>query len=116
VFVVHGGIDEYTVKQFRGSAIVYALAHAVSFTYFLLFLAGVAICAWRRRVPLVLLAPPVYVAVTIAPVLTNMRYSLTTQPFVLTFAAIALLAAADAVRRAGGTSGPAEAPVLDQHV
>jgi hypothetical protein len=109
LFVIEGGIDVYTVSRFKGDAVVYALAHAASLTYFLLFLTGAGIAARRRRLPWLLIAPPVYVAVTIAPVLTNMRYSLTTQPFLLAFTALALLTASDALARLrAGRRAPAD--------
>ncbi len=108
VFVIEGGIDVYTVTRFKGDAVIFALAHAASLTYFLLFLAGAAITVWRRRVPLLLLTPPAYLALTIAPVLTNMRYSVTMQPFVLAVAAIATLAAFDALARLRSDDGAQE--------
>ena len=65
----------------------------VSAAYLLLFVAGVVI-ARRRRLSLLLpLALIVYVPLTIAVVLTNMRYSVTVQPLVFVFIAGALTAA-----------------------
>lgn len=100
VFVVYGLGSEQTVQRFRGALLVFLAARIASFAYLALFLAGVVICAWRRRLPMILLAPPVCIALTISPYLTNMRYSMTTQACLLILAAVALLAMADAI---GGT-------------
>jgi len=92
LFVVAGTDDRRTAQQFASSRGIYLVATAASATYLLLFLAGVAI-AWRERerfwLPLLLI---LYVPVTIAPVLTNMRYTITVQPLVFMFVARALTA------------------------
>lgn len=108
VFVIAGGSDVNTIERFRGDTVVYPLARSASLTFFLLFLCGIAVSVWRQRVPLLLLGPPIYVAATIAPVLTNMRYSVTIQPFMLAFTAIVMRAALDRVAAIGhaGTVKP----------
>jgi hypothetical protein len=98
LFIIEGSGDRYTTQQFAGSAIVYRLATVASFGYFSLLVAGIW-AAWRRgyavALPLALIA---YVPLTIAYVLTNMRYSITIQPFMFMFMATALLTAWDRVR------------------
>ena len=54
-----------------------------------------SLAASARRRLLLIGAPILYVPLTIAWVLTNMRYTVTVQPLVFTFIAVALLAAAD---------------------
>lgn len=95
LFVVRGVDDRLTAQQFSGSQLVYLAGFVLSVSYLLLFLAGVAI-AWRRRQALVLLLllPIAYVPLTICFVLTNMRYTITVQPLMFTFVALAILAAA----------------------
>ena len=93
LFVIRGSDDPRATQQFAASRWVYRLGALLSLTYFLLFLAGVWV-AWRRRyriLPLVL--PVIYVPITIAFVLTNMRYTVTVQPYIFTFIAVAVLAA-----------------------
>lgn len=96
LFVVVGTTDRHTAQQFAGSAAVYALATLASLTYALLGIAGIAIALYRRMRVALLVTPIVYVPATICFVLTNMRYTVTVQPFVLTFAALALVAIVDA--------------------
>jgi Dolichyl-phosphate-mannose-protein mannosyltransferase len=90
VFVIAGTTDRNTAQQFAGSRFVYAAATAFSAAYLILFIVGI-VCAWKRddhyMVPLLLI---LYVPATIAPVLTNMRYSVTVQPLVFMFIARAL--------------------------
>ena len=65
----------------------------------LVFLAGVC-DRWRRRSALLLfLVPIVYVPLTICFVLTNMRYTVTMQPLMFAFVAVAVLAALGLTRR-----------------
>ena len=64
----------------------------------MLFLGGVWV-SWRRRDPILwLLLPILYVPATICLVLTNMRHTITEQPLVFVFVAIALLTAGGAWR------------------
>ena len=90
VFVVVGSSDKWTNQQFTGSRAIYAAATVVSLAFLGLFLAGVVI-AWRAGfafgLPLLLI---LYVPATIAPLLTNMRYSVTVQPLMFVFVAVAL--------------------------
>jgi hypothetical protein len=90
VFVVVGTTDIWTAQQFSGSGLVYTAATGVSFVFLALFVTGVII-AWRRGdaigLPLLLV---LYVPATIAPLLTNMRYSVTVQPLMFVFVAVAL--------------------------
>ncbi len=93
VFVVVGSKDRWTNQQFRGATAVYAAATAASLTVLGLFIAGVVV-SWRRgahiALPLLLI---LYVPATIAPLLTNMRYSVTVQPLMFVFVAAALTSA-----------------------
>ncbi len=93
VFVVVGSRDKWTNQQFRGATAIYAAATIASLTFLGLFVAGVVVL-WRRRaniaLPLLLI---LYVPLTIAPLLTNMRYSVTVQPLMFVFVAAALTSA-----------------------
>jgi hypothetical protein len=92
LFVVQGTSDASTGWQFEGSRTVYALATAASVGYVLSAVAGVII-AFRRRLRVwLLLTPLLYVPATICFVLTNMRYTITVQPLVFMFVAVALVA------------------------
>ncbi|HUK32967.1 MAG TPA: hypothetical protein VLV86_03590 [Vicinamibacterales bacterium] len=90
VFVVVGSRDKWTNQQFRGAPVVYAAATAASLTFLGLSIAGVVIL-WRGGhdigLPLLLI---LYVPLTIAPLLTNMRYSVTVQPLMFVFVAAVL--------------------------
>jgi hypothetical protein len=92
LFLIQGTSDRFTAQQFAGSRLVYAAATAVSIMYLTLFGIGV-IVAWRRGhhlgLPLLLIA---YVPATLAPVLTNMRYTVTIQPLMFVFMAVAITA------------------------
>jgi hypothetical protein len=103
VFVVVGSSDKWTNQQFSGAATIYAAASALSLGFLGLFIAGLVIL-WRRRadvlLPLLLI---LYVPVTIAPLLTNMRYSVTVQPLMFVFVAAALLLAGRSL--GGGRAG-----------
>ena len=63
-----------------------------------LLLAGIAIAVRQHRKLLVLLTPVLYVPATIMWVLTNMRYTVTVQPLVFAFIALAVLTAVDRAR------------------
>jgi hypothetical protein len=92
LFVIQGTSERSTAQQFSGSSRVYAAATAISIVYATLFVAG-AILGWRRGdrigLPLLLIA---YIPATLAPVLTNMRYTITVQPLMFVFMAIAIAA------------------------
>ncbi len=110
LFVIQGTDDRQTTQQFERSRLVYSAATLVTLVYFVTFLAGVWI-AWRRGfqiwLPLALIA---YVPVTIAFVLTNMRYTITVQPLLLTFAAVAVVEVIDRVHRPPSRIDRREAP------
>ena len=90
LFVIRGAEDPASTQQFSGSRLVYFAGTALSVAYLLLFAVGVVI-AWKGyRGLLWLLVPIVYVPLTICFVLTNMRYTITVQPLMFTFAAVAL--------------------------
>ena len=91
VFVVVGSKDKWTNQQFTGATAVYAAAQLVSLAFLGLFLAGIVIL-WRRDADILLpLLLILYVPATIAPLLTNMRYSVTVQPLMFVFVAAALI-------------------------
>lgn len=93
LFIVRGGDDISTTQQFRWSSLVYMTATLLSIAYLALFLGGVAV-VWRRRSPLLaFLVPIIYIPVTICFVLTNMRYTITIQPLMFAFVAVAIAAA-----------------------
>ena len=90
LFVIEGASDPHTAQQFTRSRVTYAAAWAASIGFLGLFGFGVAV-AWRRgydlAFPLLLVA---YIPATLAPVLTNMRYTVTVQPLMFMFVAVAL--------------------------
>ncbi len=95
VFVVVGTTDKWTNQQFAGARLIYAAATVASLTVLGLFIAGIVIL-WRRGADILLpLALILYVPLTIAPLLTNMRYSVTVQPLMFVFVAATLAAARD---------------------
>jgi hypothetical protein len=90
LFVIEGTADPFTATQFEGSRAIYAAATAASAAYLLLFIAGV-VMAWRAGFHVVLaLVLILYIPATIAPVLTNMRYTVTVQPLVFMFCAVVI--------------------------
>jgi hypothetical protein len=97
VFIIEGDDDRQTTQQFSGSSWVYKLATVVSSGLFVLLGIGVW-SAWRRgcaiALPALLIA---YVPATLAFVLTNMRYSITVQPFVFVFVAAAIVNALEMI-------------------
>jgi hypothetical protein len=93
LFIIRGSADVHTTQQFSGSRFAYGAGTMLSAAYFLGFVAG-AWLAWRRRsAVLYLLVPIVYVPLTICFVLTNMRYTITMQPLMFVFVAMAMMAA-----------------------
>jgi hypothetical protein len=93
LFVMRGVGDRRTAQQFSGSRFVYLAGLVLSVSYLVVFLAGVFIAWKRHRALLVLLIPIVYVPLTICFVLTNMRYTITVQPLMFAFVALAIAAA-----------------------
>ena len=99
LFVIVGTEDRGTAQQFDRSRIVYAAGTLLSSLYLAFALLGAWI-GWRRGYAVLLpLALILYIPATISFVLTNMRYTTTVQPLLLTFVAVVLVAAAD--RRRG---------------
>ena len=91
VFIIEGDDDRMTTQQFSGSHSVYTLGTVVSSGLFVLLSVGLW-TAWRRGCAVVLPALLIaYVPATLAFVLTNMRYSITVQPFVFMFVAAAIV-------------------------
>ena len=91
LFVIRGTDDQQTTQQFEGSRMVYVSGLVLSSVYLLLFVVGVFI-AWGRYPRLrTLIVPIVYVPLTICFVLTNMRYTVTVQPLMFAFIAVALI-------------------------
>ena len=83
---------------------MYAAGTIASGLYLVLFVSGMVI-SWRRGDPLGLPALLILsIPATLAPVLTNMRYTVTVQPLIFVFIAVAL---ASAARRARGDRGAA---------
>ena len=95
LFVVEGTDDRHTAYQFRDSGFVYMAATIFSLIYLGLFLLGVVLAIRQHRPLLIVGAPILYVPLTIAWVLTNMRYTVTVQPLVFAFIAVAVLAGLD---------------------
>lgn len=104
LFVVRGTDDVSTSQQFHRSSLVYTVGTALSIGYLVIFAAGVVIAIRRRSALLLFLLPIIYVPVTICFVLTNMRYTVTMQPLMFAFVALALatLMRVDAPDGAGG--------------
>jgi len=79
-----------TIYRFREAVSVYAppwsCRRSIS-----VFVLGFAIASAERRAPALLVAPVLYIPVTLCYVLTNMRYVGTVQPFVFAFIAVAIV-------------------------
>jgi len=91
LFIIRGTSDVHVAQQFSASGVAYTAGTILSATYFLVFLTG-AWVAWRQRSALLwLLVPIVYVPLTICFVLTNMRYTVTMQPLMFVFVALAVV-------------------------
>jgi hypothetical protein len=91
LFIIRGSDDRATAQQFSASRLAYTAGTILSAAYFAVFLWGAWI-AWRQRSALlVFLIPIVYVPLTICFVLTNMRYTVTMQPLMFVFVAVAIL-------------------------
>jgi hypothetical protein len=114
LFIIRGTDDRLTTHQFPLSRLIFQAGFVASLAYFATFLWGVVL-AWRARSPfLYALIPIAYVPLTICFVLTNMRYTITVQPLMFVFVAIAVAAALklgkpeagpfDSPRRARGAS------------
>ena len=84
---------------------VYRLAAAASGSYLALAIAGLVVAIRRHNRIWFLLMPIVYITATLCFVLTNMRYTVTIQPPLFAFVAVAVTAAVDRVRRAPRGAG-----------
>jgi hypothetical protein len=93
VFIIAGSGDVRTAYQFSGAGWVYAIGQAASVAYLVLFGIGVALAGSRGLRRFMLLTPIAYVPLTICFMLINARYSMTMQPFVFAFVAVALVTA-----------------------
>ena len=85
LFIIEGADDPSTAHQFTHSGRIYALAAAASAIVLALCVAGIAIGWWRGdpiALPFLLI---VSVPATLAPVLINMRYTVTIQPLMFMF-------------------------------
>jgi hypothetical protein len=96
VFIIEGSSDTRTAYQFNRGGMIFLIGRVASIVYLGLFLAGLTIATLRRLPVGLLLMPIVFVPLTICFMLINARYSMTTQPFMFAFVAIALVTAADA--------------------
>jgi hypothetical protein len=93
LFIIRGSDDVHAVQQFSGARLAYAAGTILSAAYFLVFAAGAVIAVRRRSALAYLLVPIVYVPLTICFVLTNMRYTITMQPLMFVFVAVAIISA-----------------------
>lgn len=90
LFIIRSTEDSATSYQYEWSRLAYGAGMVLSAAYLAVFLAGVVL-AWRQRSALLwLLVPIIYVPLTICFVLTNMRYTVTVQPLMFAFVAVAL--------------------------
>jgi Dolichyl-phosphate-mannose-protein mannosyltransferase len=107
LFIIQGTSDRMTAHQFEGSRRVYVGAQVISLTYVVLLVIGMVVALRRYRhaivLPLLLIA---YVPATLAPVLTNMRYTVTIQPLIFIFVAIAVSAIPRTARDPAPVSSP----------
>ena len=106
LFVVVGGVDRDASVQFAHSGAIYTVGRAVSLVYLVLFVCGLIVAVRRGNRVLVLLAPLVYIPITICPMLVTSRYATTMQPFIFVFVAIALVEAYDVIRRPRAVGTP----------
>ena len=95
VFVIEGSGDTRTAYQFNRAGMIYAAGRALSLVYLALAITGLALAVARGLPIAMLLLPIVFVPMTICFMLINARYSMTTQPFMFAFVAVALVTASD---------------------
>lgn len=91
LFVIQGSADRRTAIQFDNSRAIYLAGQVVTFSYALVFAAGVVVAIRRRQVPALLALPIVYVPGTISFMLINARYAMTMQPFMFAFIGVLLV-------------------------
>lgn len=107
LFIIHGDSDPRTSQQFAQGGRVYAAGTVASALFAGLFVCG-AVIAWRRGdAPVLPLFLILYVPLTIAPMLTNMRYTVTVQPLAFMFVALTVSAW---LERAGLVAAPRPTP------
>jgi hypothetical protein len=100
LFVVEGTSDASTAQQFAQSRRIYAAATVLSIVFALLFVFGVVTGGKPGPQALLALLLIAYIPATLAPVLTNMRYTVTVQPLMIIFIASGLMTV---FRRRGGS-------------
>jgi hypothetical protein len=108
IFIIVADDDDRTVYGFQGSSLIYQTAMGVSLLYLVLFLAGLGVAVGTNRLQWQLVLPIVYIPATLCFVLTNMRYTVTAQPFVFTFIAMALVKVAGMRERRRAQTAPTE--------
>ena len=91
LFVIEGTADPLTAQQFTQSRRIYGVAQTVSVLFLVLFVIGVVFERNRRPDSMLALLLIGYVPATLAPVLTNMRYTVTIQPLMFAFVAAGLM-------------------------
>jgi hypothetical protein len=107
VFIIEGDTDRHTAQQFTGSRSTYALARIASLAVVTFAVVGLVLAVRRRARVWLLLTPIVYLPATICFVLTNQRYSVTVQPLLFVFCAVAVVAAWDALQSSRGRASGA---------
>jgi hypothetical protein len=91
LFIIEGTSDASTAQQFAQSRRIYAAATALSIVFALLFVFGVVATGKPGSQALLALLLIAYIPATQAPVLTNMRYTVTVQPLMIVFIASGLM-------------------------
>ena len=110
MFIIRGTDDIGTAQQFSGSRWAYVAGQALSTAYFVVFIAGIVMAVRQRSAVLGLLVPILYVPLTLCVVLTNMRYTVTVQPLMFVFVAVAVVAWMRLDTRRAGSLDPASTP------
>ena len=95
VFIIEGSTDTRTAAQFASGSAVYKAGRAASIFCLVLALAGLAVAIARGMRVFDILMPIVYIPLTICFLLTNARYSMTVQPLVFVFVAVAVVESFD---------------------
>lgn len=106
LFIIEGADDPLTAHQFAHSSRIYAAAAVASGVVLALCAAGISIGWWhgdRIGLPLLLI---VSVPATLAPVLINMRYTVTIQPLMFIFVAMAIAPLWITIRNAASPRRP----------
>ena len=111
VFIIEGSGDTRTAYQFNRAGVIYAVGRAAVAGVPRAALAGLAVAIARRLPIALLLMPIVFVPLTICFMLINARYSMTTQPFMFAFVAIALVTASDALDRGAPAPRRSSSPI-----